>query len=181
MKPQNSAQETLSGYSVWARVSWMSSRVLRYPFLVVLVRVCAVRLGRVVVSTAAMRAAETASKSAMQVRQSTFSVTSPPCASAQWVLCASKILSSVVCARISRGGKRPLLSIGISLVKATAKNFAHPARHTPFIAATGCRGRVAPRVHYIIDRRQEHGGSRDEVLGAMKLFIGHDNRTRPVA
>src|SRR5215813_8907362 len=54
VKPQNAAQETLSGYSVWARVSWISSRVIRYPFLVVLVRVCAVLLGRGVVSTAAM-------------------------------------------------------------------------------------------------------------------------------
>jgi hypothetical protein len=78
VKPQNSAQEKLSGYSVWTRVSWISSKVIRYPFLVVLVRVCAVLLGRVVVSTAAMRAAETASKSATQVRQSTFSITSPP-------------------------------------------------------------------------------------------------------
>ena len=57
----------------------------------------------------------------------------------------------------------PLLSICISLVKATAKNFVYPEQHAPFISAAGRRGRVAPRVRDIIDTRHEHGGSRDGV------------------
>jgi hypothetical protein len=104
------------------RVSWTSSLVMLYPFLVVLVCVCTAFLGGVVVSTAAMRAAETASESATHVLQSACIVPCPPWASAQCVLCAYKISSSVFCARLARGDTMLLLSFGISFVKAPAKN-----------------------------------------------------------
>jgi hypothetical protein len=56
----------------------------------------------------------------------------------------------------------PLLSIGISLVKATAKHVAS-SFGKPCISAAGRRGRVAPRVRDIIDTRPEQGSSRDGV------------------
>jgi hypothetical protein len=53
----------------------------------------------------------------------------------------------------------PLLSIGITLVKATAINFAYPERYTPFISAARRPERAAPSMRDIIDTRPEQGGS----------------------